>query len=276
MLDKNIITQNVKTSLAEDIGAGDVTAALIPSDSKATAKITTREKAIICGQPWVNEVFHQVDPNIYIDWQVEEGAPVKPNQVIVNIAGLARALLTAERCALNWLQTLSGTATTAAKFVAALVASKTQILDTRKTIPGLRYAQKYAVKMGGGINHRMGLYDAYLIKENHIVSCGSIANAVMHAREQHPELKVEVEVENLTELQHALNADADIIMLDNFALDLMREAVAMVNGQVKLEASGNVDLNTIKAIADTGVDFISVGAITKHLQAVDLSMRLSI
>lgn len=272
---KNQIKASVAVSLEEDVGDGDVTAQLIDASTQATATVITRESAVICGVEWFNEVFYQVDPQVKISWHVRDGDHVKPNQRLVDLSGNARSLVTAERCALNWLQTLSGTATTVAKYVAAISNAKAALLDTRKTIPGLRLAQKYAVKIGGGKNHRMGLYDAYLIKENHIESCGSIEKAISIAHQLQPNKPVEVEVESLLELQKAIEAGADIIMLDNFDLEQMREAVRINEQKAKLEVSGNVTLNTIAEIASTGIDYISVGSLTKHLTAVDLSMRLT-
>ncbi len=269
-----MIEQAVAASLIEDIGEGDITAALISADKDAKARIITREAAVICGQPWVDEVYRQLDAGVSIKWLVAEGEVVEPGQCLATLEGLARSLVTGERCALNWLQTLSGTATAVRRFVDCLEGTSAKLLDTRKTIPGLRYAQKYAVKMGGGQNHRFGLFDAYLIKENHIASCGSIAAAVAVARQHHSDKNVEVEVESQDELQQALAAGADIIMLDNFNLESMRAAVSLNQGRAKLEVSGNVDIDHIRGIAETGVDFISVGALTKHVQAVDLSMRL--
>lgn len=264
----------VAASLAEDVSSGDITAELIPIEKVATARIITREAAIIAGQPWVETVFRQVDPSVTLSWLVAEGSSVLPNQALVMIRGCARSVLTGERAALNWLQTLSGTATLVAEYVACLHGFKTQLLDTRKTLPGLRYAQKYAVRCGGGHNHRMGLFDAFLIKENHISSCGSIANAISRARALYPNKPVEVEVEDLQELDQALQANADIVMLDNFSLDLMTKAVALNQGRARLEVSGNVSLSNIAEIAATGVDFISVGALTKHVRAIDLSLRI--
>lgn len=268
-----IITAQVKAVLTEDIGSGDITASLIPAGKMVKAQVITRESAIICGVPWVNEVFRQVDPTIIIDWKVRDGDAVTPEQIICSINGLARSILTAERCALNFLQTLSGTATVTRQYAEKLAGTQTQLLDTRKTIPGLRLAQKYAVRCGGGKNHRLGLYDAFLIKENHIMSCGSITAAITSARKNYPHKPIEVEVENLLQLQEALAAKADMIMLDNFTLENMRAAVAMNNGQAKLEISGNVELNQLNKLAKLGVDYISVGALTKHLRAIDLSLR---
>lgn len=273
MINKKNIAEAVARNLAEDVGDGDVTAKLINENTFAQALVITREAAIICGQAWFEESFRQIDPTITVKWHAKEGEAVAANTKIVSLEGPARPILTGERCALNWLQTLSGTATTAAQYVAKLAGTKTQLLDTRKTLPGLRDAQKYAVKIGGGTNHRHGLYDMFLIKENHIISCGSITKAVATAKAQHSDKKIEVEVENLTQLEEAIAAKADIVMLDNFDLDGMQQAVKLTDARVKLEVSGNVSLENIAAIAKTGVDFISVGAITKHLHAIDLSMR---
>ncbi|MGE4501805.1 MAG: carboxylating nicotinate-nucleotide diphosphorylase [Thiomicrospira sp.] len=269
------VMRNVETALAEDIKTGDLTADLIPAHTQAHARIITRERAIICGRPWFDAVFHQLDSEIKINWHCEEGAQVEPNQLLCELKGNARALLSGERSALNFLQTLSATATTTAHYVAALGQSKTQLLDTRKTLPGLRLAQKYAVKMGGGNNHRMGLYDAILIKENHIIACGGLQAAVMRAKSLHPGITVEVETESLDEVTQALAAGADIIMLDNFSLTQIKQAVQLVNGRAKLEVSGNIELAKLSELADTGVDFVSSGAITKHIQAIDLSMRFN-
>lgn len=269
----DILEKSVTDSLVEDIGSGDITAALIASDVIADAEVITRESAVVCGIPWFNEVYRQVDPDVSIHWHVEEGERVAPNQCLVSLGGKARSLVTGERCALNWLQLLMGTATQVSQSVEYLKGTKTELLDTRKTIPGLRLAQKYAVKVGGGRNHRMGLYDAYLIKENHIASCGSIRNAIFRAKELFSDKPVEVEVENFAELEEALEAGADIIMLDNFDLVQMKEAVEITNGRAKLEVSGNVEADRLQAIANTGVDFISMGALTKNVRAADLSMR---
>lgn len=268
------IEKVVSWALEEDVRDGDITAALIPEDEISKATIITREHAIISGIQWVNEVFKQVDPSIKLDWQCADGDRVKPDQVLVKLKGPARSLLTGERCALNFLQTLSGTATRCSKYADIVEGTKVKLLDTRKTIPGLRTAQKYAVTCGRCYNHRIGLYDAYLIKENHIAACGSIAKTVKTARKQAPGKPVEVEVENLDELNQALKAGADIVMLDNFSLEDMRTAVDINQGKAKLEASGGVNEDTLRAIAETGVDFISIGALTKDCRAVDLSMRV--
>lgn len=266
--------ETVAHSLREDIGDGDITAQLIAADTRAGGRVITREHAVIAGREWVDEVFRQVDRDVVLDWQVEDGQRVEPGQLLFRMNGLARSLLTAERAALNWLQTLSAVATLAARYAALISHTRTQLLDTRKTLPGLRLAQKYAITCGGCSNHRLGLWDAFLIKENHIAACGSIAAAVRAARELAPGKPVEVETENLNELQQALDAGADIIMLDEFSLADMRTAVAQTAGKAKLEASGGIDDSTLVAIAETGVNFISLGTLTKNLRAVDLSMRL--
>lgn len=267
------IKHNVSTALEEDIGSGDISAQLIDATSQAKATIISREAATICGIDWANEVFQQVDPTIQASWHVRDGEQVSANQVLVTLSGPARALLTAERSAMNFLQTLSGTATLCHRYAALIANTSVKLLDTRKTIPGLRIAQKYAVTCGGCFNHRIGLYDAFLIKENHIAACGSIAQAIATARNNEPGKPVEVEVENLDELQQALNAGADTVMLDNFSLSDMQTAVVTVNGRCKLEASGNVTDQTLLPIAQTGVDYISIGALTKDCKAIDLSMR---
>lgn len=267
------ITETVRFALAEDIGSGDITAQLIPADHTANARIITRENAVICGVNWVNEVFQQIDNSITVTWHIADGDYVTANSVLFELSGPARALLTGERTALNFLQLLSGTATICKHYSDLVAHTDVRLLDTRKTIPGLRTAQKYAVTCGGCHNHRIGLYDAFLIKENHIAACGGIAAAILAARDIAPLKPVEVEVENLTELDIALEGNADIIMLDNFSLEDMREGVTRTAGRAKLEASGNISTQTLAAIAETGVDFISIGALTKHAQAIDLSMR---
>ncbi|GJM07488.1 MAG: nicotinate-nucleotide diphosphorylase (carboxylating) [marine bacterium B5-7] len=274
MLDPAAVAAQVSAALQEDIATGDITAALLPADASATARIITRDNGVICGTAWVDAVFQQLDPSIQVTWAVKDCEAVSANQTLCELQGNARHLLTGERTALNFLQTLSATATTTASYVAALTGTKTQLLDTRKTLPGWRAAQKYAVRCGGGTNHRVGLFDAFLIKENHIAACGSILHAIQQARALHPEKRCEVEVESIEELQQALAAKPDVVMLDNFDLAMLREAVALTQGQVKLEVSGNVTLDTIREVAETGVDYISVGALTKHIRAVDLSMRL--
>jgi nicotinate-nucleotide pyrophosphorylase (carboxylating) len=277
-----IIRQNVQTALEEDLGGEsgrDLTAELIPATTQAKAKLISREPAVICGIPWVNQVFRTLDPQLELSWMVDEGDRVEANQLLLEITGNARAILTGERTAMNFLQTLSGTATTTAQYVQQLAGTQCQLLDTRKTIPGLRAAQKYAVKTGGGENHRIGLFDAFLIKENHIATAGGIRQAVQKARKLAPEVKLEVEVESLDELTQALDAGADVIMLDNFTPEAMKQAVELNQqhpNRARLEASGNVSLETLADIAATGVDCISVGALTKHLKAIDLSMRVEL
>jgi nicotinate-nucleotide pyrophosphorylase (carboxylating) len=276
MVDPKIIDEDVRRFLAEDVGSGDLTALVIPEEKLAKATVVTREAMLVCGQAWVNAVFKKLDPNIKIDWQYEEGQQAFSGDVLCYLSGSARALLTGERAALNMLQTLSATASLANQYAKALEGMSTVVLDTRKTIPGLRLAQKYAVRCGGGVNHRVGLYDGILIKENHIMAAGSIKNAVAAARVVSQTVDVEVEVENIAEVKQALDAKADILLLDNFSLEQLKEAVDLNKGSAKLEASGNVNLSTIRDIAKTGVDFISVGALTKNIQAVDLSMRVSL
>jgi nicotinate-nucleotide pyrophosphorylase (carboxylating) len=269
------IIENVQAALKEDIGSGDITAQLIPIDQQAHATIITREDCVFCGKDWVTEVFAALDANVTIEWLVDDGQSVTANSPLFKLSGNARSLLTGERAALNFVQTLSGTATVSRYFSQLVEHTKVKLLDTRKTLPGLRDAQKYAVASGGCHNHRIGLYDAFLIKENHIAACGGITNAVAAARKIAPEKPIEVEVENFTELEQALSANADIIMLDNFTLEDMRKAVVIHNGKAKLEASGNVTEETLPTIAATGVDYISIGALTKHCRAIDLSMRFT-
>ncbi len=269
------IEETVNNALQEDIGSGDVTAKLISEDDFSLATVICRESAVICGIDWFEEVFAQLDPQVFIEWDVNDGDCVEAGQNICSLSGSTRALLSGERAALNFLQTLSSTASKAAEYVKAVDGTGVKILDTRKTIPGLRLAQKYAVSCGGAHNHRIGLYDAILIKENHIIAAGGIAEAVEAARFNSPELMIEVEVENLDELQQALDARVNRIMLDNFSLELLREAVSITQKKTELEASGNVTLSSIRAIAETGVDYISTGAITKDISAIDLSMRFS-
>jgi len=269
------IGNDVARALAEDLGNGDVTAALLPAGAIAMARVITREDAVICGRAWFEACFHALDPACVIDWQLRDGEPATAGRTLCAIRGNARAVLSAERCALNFLQSLSATATTTAQHVAAVRGTRAIILDTRKTIPGLRLAQKYAVRCGGGQNHRIGLFDAILIKENHIAAAGSLTAAVRSARAQNPTLFLEVEVEDFAELEEALATGAvDRIMLDEFSLDDMRSAVALVAGRVALEASGGVDLAGLRAVAETGVDYISIGALTKHVRAIDLSLRI--
>lgn len=267
----------VARALDEDIGSGDITAALVDSDTCYHVKVITREPAIICGAAWVNETFQQLDPAVALTWHVSDGDRVNAGDVLFEAHGNARSILTAERTALNFLQLLSGTATIAGQYASAVEGTSTRILDTRKTLPGLRTAQKYAVSCGGCHNHRIGLYDAYLIKENHIAACGSIERAISQAKANDPDKPVEIEVETLEEFRQALLAGADIIMLDEFSLEHMKAAVTLNRdhrgAKAKLEASGNISLANIREIAETGVDFISIGSLTKHVQAIDLSMR---
>ena len=267
------VPANVSAALLEDLGDGDITARLIPADESASAAVITREDATICGVDWVNEVARQVDPTITLDWMVADGDQAKANQVLFQAHGNARSLLTFERCALNFLQCLSGTASIAHYYASLVADTPVRLLDTRKTIPGLRKAQKYAVACGQCYNHRIGLYDAFLIKENHIAACGGIGPAIATARYQEPTKPVEVEVETMPELQQALDAGADRIMLDNFTLQEMRDAVKLAAGKAELEASGGITEQTLRPIAETGVDYISIGALTKDCRAIDLSMR---
>jgi nicotinate-nucleotide pyrophosphorylase (carboxylating) len=266
------ITETVRRALAEDVGPGDLTAALIPADTQAVAEVVTRAAAVLCGTAWFDEVFRQVDMRVSVAWNARDGDTIRPEQILCTLNGPARALLTGERSALNFLQLLSGTATLARKYVDAVRGTRTVILDTRKTIPGLRRAQKYAVTCGGGQNHRLGLYDAILIKENHIAAAGSIA-AALRAATAPPGVTVEIEVENLEQLREALNSGARHILLDNFSVEELKEAVREASGRARLEASGGINLGNIRAVAETGVDFISIGDITKNVEAVDLSLR---
>jgi nicotinate-nucleotide pyrophosphorylase (carboxylating) len=268
------IDATVARALAEDIGDGDVSAALVPAGRLATARVITRDAAVVCGRPWVDEVVKQVDSTLDLEWEVADGQAVEPGTTLFTIMGNARSLLTAERTMLNFLQLLSGTATATAHLVRVLEGTRTRLLDTRKTLPGLRCAQKYAVYIGGGTNHRIGLFDAYLIKENHIAAAGGITAAVHAARQARPDLRVEVEVETMAQLDEALAAGAEMIMLDNFDVPRTREAVLRTDGRAQLEASGGIDGDQLRQVAETGVDFISVGALTKHVRAIDLSMRL--
>jgi len=270
------IEANVRRSLREDIGSGDITAQLIPESRLANATVITRDSAVICGTAWVDEVFRQLDARVAVHWQVQDGQRAEPNQALLQLEGPARALLSGERTALNFLQTLSAVATRCQHYVDQVRGTAVKLLDTRKTLPGLRLAQKYAVTQGGCHNHRIGLFDAFLIKENHIAACGGIAAAVASARTIAPGKPVEVEVESLDELQQALAAGADIVMLDELSLDDMRRAVALTAGRAKLEASGGINDSTLRSIAETGVDYISIGTLTKDVKAVDLSMRLSL
>ena len=270
------ITANVTAALNEDIGSGDLTAQLIPATRQAEATLLCRDAAVVCGRPWVDRCFELLDPTIRIEWLVEEGAEVAPDTLLARLHGPARALLTGERTALNFLQTLSATATRSRQFADLVRDYPVQLLDTRKTLPGLRLAQKYAVRCGGCHNHRLGLYDAFLIKENHIASLGSITAVITQARGIAANRKVEIEVESLAQLQEAIDAGADIVMLDNFSLEQMHQAVQLTAGRLKLEASGGMTAEQLRAVAATGVDYISLGTLTKDIKAVDLSMRFTL
>lgn len=271
---KAALAANVTSALVEDIGHGDITAGLIPEDRVATARVITRDTMVLAGKLWVEATFMAVDPQLQLQWLVDEGQEVSAGSTLFEVTGKARSLLTAERTALNFLQTLSATATHTRELTTLISGTQAKLLDTRKTLPGLRVAQKYAVLIGGGENHRMGLYDAFLIKENHIMAAGSIAAAISTARAHAPGKMVEVEVETQDELSQAIAAGADRIMLDNFSLDAMRDAVAYTAGRAQLEASGGVNKTSLRAIAETGVDYISLGTLTKDIKAIDLSMRL--
>ncbi|MCS5578703.1 MAG: carboxylating nicotinate-nucleotide diphosphorylase [Alteromonas macleodii] len=279
--DMQAIREQVSNALIEDLGgelnaANDITANLIDQSVNAKSTIITREPCVVCGIAWANQAFALIDESVSLTWHVKDGDKVDANTVLVSLEGAARAILTAERTALNFLQTLSATATVTAFYAKFLDGSNTKILDTRKTLPGLRHAQKYAVRCGGGQNHRVGLFDAFLIKENHIFSCGNIEKAVSRAKTMMPGKPVEVEVENLTELEQALGAGADIVMLDNFSNEQIQQAVALNKGQCKLEVSGNITDERLASLAKLGVDYISSGALTKHVQAIDLSLRINL
>ncbi|MCK0744476.1 carboxylating nicotinate-nucleotide diphosphorylase [Chromohalobacter nigrandesensis] len=275
---REALAEDIRTSaarlLAEDVGPGDITAQLIPAKQWAWARVVTRENAVLCGVAWVDELYRRLDPSVKLHWHAADGDALAPEETILELEGPARSLMTGERAALNLLQTLSGTATRTRDYMARINDTGVALLDTRKTLPGLRLAQKYAVTCGGGHNHRLGLHDAFLIKENHITACGGIAEAITAARRIASDLPVEVEVETLDELDAALCAGADTIMLDNFDLETLREAVTRTAGRSRLEASGNVSEATLRDIAETGVDYISIGALTKDVKAVDLSMRV--
>ena len=275
LMKESLKSLEIKSFLEEDIGIGDLTAAIIPENTQAQAEVLTREAMIMCGQAWFNAVLEHLDAGVKINWLVKEGEAVKEDSVLCAVSGTARALLTGERTALNLLQLLSATATVARKYADAVAGTGCKVLDTRKTIPGLRAAQKYAVACGGCYNHRIGLYDGVLIKENHIIAAGSITKAIKAAREL-TSVTVEVEVESMSELAEALLAKPDRIMLDNFSLEDLRAAVAITAGVTKLEASGNIGLDNIRGVAETGVDYISIGALTKHVKAIDLSMRIKL
>ena len=268
-----VVAADVSRALREDLGDGDRTAALIPPEQRFTTRVICREPAVLCGRPWFDETFRQLDPPVRLDWLAEDGDTVRPDQEICRLEGAARTILSGERTALNFLQTLSGTATRTRGFVDAVAGTGAVILDTRKTLPGLRLAQKYAVRCGGGSNHRIGLFDAILIKENHIAAAGSITAAVKAAQRQSPGLLLEVEVETLEQLEEACQAGATRVLLDNFDARMLESAVARFRGRIELEASGGIGLESVRAIAEVGVDFISVGAITKHVRATDFSMR---
>jgi len=273
---QSTIKRNVEYALLEDIGSGDITAQLIPSNKQARATVITRESGVLCGTQWVDEVFAQISDNTTLTWNRHDSDSIEENEVLFTLEGSARAILSGERSALNFLQTLSGTATTSRHYAQLVAHTPVKLLDTRKTLPGLRVAQKYAVTCGGCHNHRIGLFDAFLIKEDHILTCGSILKAVQTAREISPNKSVEIEVESLEEFAEALHAQADIVMLDNFTPAKLKEAVAMNRGQAKLEASGGITSQTLVPIAETGVDYISIGALTKDCQSIDLSMRVSL
>ena len=268
------LTTSVSNALAEDVRDGDITAALVPAHERVRARVITRENGIFCGRPWVEETCRQLDPELTLSWEVSDGDAVVADQVLYFLEGPARSLLTAERTALNFVQLLSGTATLARRYADLIAHTRARVLDTRKTVPGLRLAQKYAVLAGGADNHRIGLFDAYLIKENHIEAAGSIAQAVSAAKTLKPLAPVEIEVESLAELKAAMDAGADRVMLDDFSLEQTREGVALAAGRVEIEASGGVNFETIVAIAETGVDYISIGDITKRVVPLDLSMRV--
>lgn len=268
------IERNVRLALEEDIGSGDLTAQLVPADQVATATVISREEAVLCGRAWFEACFRLLDKNIHIQWHAEEGARIHPNQMLCEISGNARTLLTAERCALNFLQALSGVATITRRYVDAIAGTSAAILDTRKTLPGLRLAQKYAVTVGGGKNQRIGLYDGILIKENHIAAAGGIRLALAAAKKTGGNVPIQIEVETLEQLQTALDAGAKLILLDNFPPELMREAVTLTADRAQLEASGNITLDNVRTVAETGVQRISIGSLTKNVKALDLSMRI--
>ena len=267
------LNKSIESALQEDLGKRDITALLIPENTNLSMALSCREEAILCGRDWFDAAFRHMDPDVRIDWHCEDGDLLHSGQSLCEISGLARALLSAERTALNFLQTLSGTATITHRYQQLIQHTGCRILDTRKTIPGLRVAQKYAVRCGGGNNHRMGLFDAYLLKENHLAAAGSMSAAVHRARELEPDVLLEVEVENLDQLDEAIACGVDRALLDNFSLAQLRQAVETTNGRIKLEASGNIDEQSIREVAETGIDYISIGALTKHVRAVDFSLR---
>lgn len=272
--DAESVKRDVAAALREDVGPGDITAALIPPCTQAVAQVATRDRGVFCGRPWVEETCRQVQPNIRLNWRVADGQDVSPGDVLVELSGPARALLTIERTAVNFMQLLSATATRSRQFVLAVADTAAVILDTRKTLPGLRAAQKYAVRVGGARNHRLGLFDAYLLKENHIAAAGSITAAVRQARRLNPDKPIQVEVENEAQLAEAIDASADRVLLDNFSLQALRAAVEQADGRVPLEASGGITLDTVATVAQTGVDYISVGKLTKNVDPLDLTMRI--
>ena len=268
------IAKLVTFCLQEDVGTGDITAELIPIDKTISAKLISKDNGIFCGRPWADEVFQQVDSSLTVKWNIEEGVKLSPNQTLVQIAGSARSILTAERTVLNFLQTLSAVSTMSHHYASLVKHTSVKLLDTRKTLPSLRSAQKYAVRIGGCFNHRMGLFDAFLIKENHIAACGGIDAAVSKAKALYPNKPVEIEVQNLNELELAISAEADIVMLDNFECNNILKAVKLNDGRLKLEASGGIEADMLVSIAETGVDYISLGALTKNCQAIDLSLLI--
>ncbi|MDB0051790.1 carboxylating nicotinate-nucleotide diphosphorylase [Gammaproteobacteria bacterium] len=268
------IAKLVTFCLQEDVGTGDITAELIPIDKTISAKLISKDNGIFCGRPWADEVFQQVDSSLTVKWNIEEGVKLSPNQTLVQIAGSARSILTAERTVLNFLQTLSAVSTISQHYASLVKHTSVKLLDTRKTLPSLRSAQKYAVRIGGCFNHRMGLFDAFLIKENHIVACGGIDAAVSKAKALCPDKPVEIEVQNLNELELAISAEADIVMLDNFECSNILKAVKLNDGRLKLEASGGIEADMLASIAETGVDYISLGALTKNCEAIDLSLLI--
>jgi nicotinate-nucleotide pyrophosphorylase (carboxylating) len=268
-----LIVNQAANALDEDVGSGDISAELIDASARLETELIVREDAVLCGSPWFDEVFRQCDESIDVEWQARDGDAISAGQIVALISGPARPILTAERSALNFLQTLSATATTTRAYADLLRATDCRVLDTRKTIPQLRHAQKYAVVCGGGSNHRIGLFDAYLIKENHLAACGGIAEAAARARRLHADKLLEIEVETLEQLQQAIDAGVDRALLDNFSLDELREAVTLNARRVELEASGNIDIDNLREVAETGVDFVSIGALTKHLRAIDFSLR---
>tara|TARA_B110000240_G_scaffold10343_1_gene10999 strand:+ start:701 stop:1534 length:834 start_codon:yes stop_codon:yes gene_type:complete len=268
------IAQLVSFCLQEDVGSGDITAELIPADKTISAKLISRDNGIFCGRPWADEVFQQVDSSLTVNWNIEEGSELSPDQTLVQIVGPARSILTAERTVLNFLQTLSAVSTISQHYASMVRHTSVKLLDTRKTLPSLRSAQKYAVRVGGCFNHRMGLFDAFLIKENHIAACGGIDAAVSKAKALYPNKPVEIEVQNLNELELAISAQADIVMLDNFECSDILKAVKLNDGRLELEASGGIDADVLVTIAETGVDYISLGALTKNCQATDLSLLI--